>query len=155
MIILVMCDEEYKNTELWGSVCVNSTVFWVMMLCSLLEIYRHFGGTSVSYHQITWSHTPRILYSLWRSLWRSFSESLSYFGPLGPGVIFSWQCKLWFCSDDSVVQFLAGAEIFFLLFISIYTGFGVNPASYPLVKQSAEVKLTTHLYPLTSIKCQS
>jgi hypothetical protein len=61
MIILVMFDEEYKHTgacELWGSVRVNSTVFWVMMLCSLLEIYRHFGGTSVSYYQITWSHTP-------------------------------------------------------------------------------------------------
>lgn len=28
------------------------------MLCNLLEIHRHFGGISVNYYQITWSHIP-------------------------------------------------------------------------------------------------
>jgi len=48
-----------------------------------------------------------------------FSEFPSYFGPLGPGVIFSCQCRLWSCSNDTVVQFLAGAEIF--CFLSVFT----------------------------------
>jgi len=36
----------------------------------------------------------------------------SYFGPLGPGVIFGCQCRLWCYSNGTVVQFLPGAEIF-------------------------------------------
>jgi hypothetical protein len=62
MIILVMFGEEYKHTgacELWGSVAVNSTVSWDVMLCRLLEIHRHYGGTSVNDYQ---SH-PRMLES--------------------------------------------------------------------------------------------
>jgi hypothetical protein len=90
----------------------------------------------------------RILYSLWRSLWCSFRNPSLTLVLLVQVLIFSWQCRLSSCSDDTVAQFLAGAEIF-----CFHTGFGVNPASYPMVKHSEEVKLTTHLYQMPNYDC--
>ena len=129
--------------ELWGSVAVNSTVSWDMMLCSLLEIHRHFGGISVNYYQITWSHMPgfcilyeghcgavvRIPLLLWSSWYRCYLQLTVQ------AVVLQW----WHCSS------VPGRSRDFLLFISVRTDCGVNPASYPMVKQREEVKLTTHL----------
>jgi hypothetical protein len=32
------------------------TVFWDVTPCSLVEIFRHFGATSVNMYQTTWRH---------------------------------------------------------------------------------------------------
>jgi hypothetical protein len=38
----------------------------------------------------------------------------------------------------------------FLLFLSVHTG--VNPASYPVIKQNEEVKVTTHVYQMPKLR---
>lgn len=96
---------------------MNSTVSWDMMLCILLEITMHYGGTSVNYYQITWSHILGFCILYEGRCDAVFGIPL--FGPLGPGVIFICQCRLWSCSNDTVVQFLAGTEIF--CFLSVFT----------------------------------
>jgi hypothetical protein len=36
---------EYKRSEVFTRVNTSLVVFWVIMLCSLVGDYRHFGGT--------------------------------------------------------------------------------------------------------------
>jgi len=127
-------------------VAVNSSVSCDMMLCSLLEIRRHFGGISVNYYQITWSHVPAFCI-----LCEGHCGAV-YRIPLL--LCCSWsRCCLQLTVQTVVLQrwhwsSVPGRGRDCLLFLSVHTGFGVkvNPASYPVVKLSEEVKLTIHLY---------
>jgi hypothetical protein len=44
--------------EVLTAAAIKSAIFWVVMLCSSVEVHRHFGGTLVNFYQATWHYNP-------------------------------------------------------------------------------------------------
>jgi len=56
------------------NVCAaNSTTYWDMTPCNLVEIYWHLSGICCPHLQNTVSYLRRVCFSHWRELWISSS----------------------------------------------------------------------------------
>jgi hypothetical protein len=55
-ITIIWSGNKSIGLEVLTAVTVNSTVFWDVMLCSLVEVYQHSSEISVNFHQTTVPH---------------------------------------------------------------------------------------------------
>jgi hypothetical protein len=75
-LFILLTSSNWVGFEVLTAVSTKMAVFWVVALCSLVEVYKSFGGLCCPHHQVMMeaAKTSETLVNFYQTTWRYNAE---------------------------------------------------------------------------------